>query len=138
LPFVVVVQATEEETMRYMLLMCAEESAEEQDEAPAQENPGAALDEPCWAPWARLVQGRGVVLRDGAKLQPTSAATTVRVKGGEAIVCDGPFAETKEQIVGYNVIECADLDAAIETAAAHPVAAHGGTIEVRPIMEEDG
>ena len=123
--------------MRYMLLVCADESAAERDEAPEQEAHDESPGVPCWAPWAELVQSRGVVLGDGARLHPTSAATTVRVNGGEVLVSDGPFAETKEQIVGYDVIECADLDAAIETAAAHPVAVRGGSIEVRPILEED-
>ena len=65
-----------------------------------------------------------------ARLMPTTTATTLR-KGKESIVLDGPFAETKEAIVGYDVIECADLDEAITVAAKHPVAEFG-MIEVRP------
>jgi hypothetical protein len=56
----------------------------------------------------------------------------VRVRDGEALVSDGPFAETKEQILGYDLIECGDLDQAIEVAVKHPVARFG-TIEVRPL-----
>ena len=58
-------------------------------------------------------------------------ATTVRIRGGEVLVTDGPFAETKEQIGGFDVIECADLDEAIEVASKHPVATYG-SVDVRP------
>jgi hypothetical protein len=66
-------------------------------------------------------------------LQPTSAATTVRVRDDETLTTDGPFAETKEQLGGYYVIEVDSLDEAIEWAAKIP-AARGGSIEVRPVM----
>ncbi len=68
---------------------------------------------------------------EGNELAPTSAATTVRVRGGELLVSDGPFTETKEVIVGYDILECADLDEAIEIARAHPMA-FGGRLELRP------
>ena len=68
---------------------------------------------------------------EGNILAPTSAATTVRVRGGELLVSDGPFAETKEVIVGFDLLECADLDEAIAVAAAHPMA-HHGRLELRP------
>jgi hypothetical protein len=74
------------------------------------------------------------VLADGAQLQPASTATTVSVRDGDVLLSDGPFAETKEQIVGYNVIEAADLDEAIVAASRHPVAVAGGLVEVRPIL----
>ena len=79
------------------------------------------------------------VLVGGASLQPTATATTVRVKGGKPTTTDGPFAETKEQLGGYYLLECKDLDEAIEWAAKIPGAKYG-SIEVRPIMEfnEDG
>ena len=57
----------------------------------------------------------------GNRLQSISDATTVQVRGGELLISDGPFAETKEQIAGYHLIECADLDEAIEVAIKHPV-----------------
>jgi hypothetical protein len=91
-------------------------------------------DEPCWVPWAREMEARGVILHDGAQLQPVSTATTVRTNGDEILVADGPFAETKEVILGYDVIECADLDEAIFAASRHPVAREGGVVEVRPIL----
>jgi hypothetical protein len=63
-----------------------------------------------------------------------SDATTVRVRDAEVLLSDGPFAESKEQIAGFDIIECADLDEAIEVAAKHPVAAFG-SIEVRPFWQ---
>jgi hypothetical protein len=123
--------------MRYMLLMCGE--VEASDEAAAEPEVVTAAvasepEEPCCMPWAREMGARGVILHDGAQLQPVSTATTVRTNGDEALVADGPFAETKEVILGYNVIECADLDEAIFAASRHPVARNGGVVEVRPIL----
>ena len=71
---------------------------------------------------------------DGHELAPTAAATTVRVRNGELLLSDGPFAETKEVIVGYDLLECADLDEAIEVARTHPMA-RGGRIEIRPFAD---
>ena len=68
----------------------------------------------------------------GNRLQPTSTATTVRAPNGKSSVLDGPYAETKEQLGGYYLIEAADLDAALGWAARCPAAAHGA-VEVRPI-----
>lgn len=73
------------------------------------------------------------VLRGGEGLHPTTAATTVRVRNGKTVTTDGPFAETKEQLGGYYVLECRNLDEAIEWAAKIPDA-RGGSIEIRPIM----
>jgi hypothetical protein len=113
--------------MRYMLLVCGQEEPDD----PAAQHPE---DEPCWAPWARELQARGVLLVEGSQLQPVSMATTVRNSGDEVLVSDGPFAETKEQILGYDVIECADLDEAIYAASRHPATLKGGVVEVRPIL----
>jgi hypothetical protein len=85
------------------------------------------------AAWVDEMVGRGVEL-DGARLESVSDATTVRVREGRVEVTDGPFAETKEQIAGYDVIDCADLDAAIAVASAHPTL-HVGAIEVRAFDE---
>jgi hypothetical protein len=76
----------------------------------------------------RIVAGEG--------LQPTSTATTVRVRDGDRSVTDGPFAETKEQLGGFYVLECKDLDDAIEWAAKIPGAQHG-SVEIRPVMVFD-
>jgi hypothetical protein len=70
-----------------------------------------------------------------ARLRPSSNATTVRVREGELLVSDGPFAETKEQMGGFDIIECASVDEAVEIAARHPAAA-SGAIEVRPLWQE--
>jgi hypothetical protein len=70
---------------------------------------------------------------DGAPLQPTSTATSVRVRNAEQLVTDGPFAETKEQLGGFYLVEAENVDAAIEIAARIPGARYG-TIEVRPVM----
>jgi hypothetical protein len=70
----------------------------------------------------------------GEALQPSSTATTVRVRDGRTLTTDGPFAETKEQLGGYYVVDCKDLDEAIEVAARIP-GASSGSIEVRPVME---
>ena len=83
--------------------------------------------------WIEEMAGRGVLV-DGAPLRPTADATSVRMRDGEVVVVDGPFAETKEQIAGYDLIDCADLDEALEIAAKHPTVRHG-TIEVRPLWE---
>src|SRR5687767_15149580 len=74
--------------------------------------------------WVADNDARGRRL-DGDALAPTSAATTIRVRDGELLVSDGPFTETKEVIVGYDILECADLDEAIEVARAHPMARLG-------------
>ena len=79
------------------------------------------------------MEGRGVV-RGGAGLRPPREATTVRVRDDEMLLTDGPFAETKEQIGGFVLIECADLDEAIEIAGKHPAASYG-TIEIRPVID---
>jgi hypothetical protein len=71
----------------------------------------------------------------GLRMQPPETATTVRVKDGETLSTDGPFAETKEALGGYLFFEAEDIDAAIELAARIPAASRGGAIEVRPIME---
>jgi hypothetical protein len=70
---------------------------------------------------------------DGFELQPSSTATTVRIRDGKRLVTDGPFAETREQLGGYFLVEAADLDAAIDIASRIPSAAMG-TIEIRPVV----
>jgi hypothetical protein len=77
--------------------------------------------------------GKAGALLGGEGLEPTAAATTVRVRDGERMLTDGPYAETKEQLGGYYLLECADLDAALSWAAKIPEAA-SGAVEVRPIM----
>jgi hypothetical protein len=112
--------------MKYMLIHCIDEAAERSGD-PEPRVPGA----PAIESWIIQMEGRGVLLH-GDRLRYVSDATTVRVRDRELLVSDGPFAETKEQIAGYDVIDCADLDEAIEVASKHPTAWYG-TIEVRPI-----
>jgi hypothetical protein len=112
--------------MKYLLLICLDESIE----MSPQERAGMG---PATEAWVTEMDGRGVRLQ-GQQLRPVSDATTVRMRG-EVLVADGPFAETKEQIAGFDVIECADLDEAIEVASKHPVARFG-SIEVRPFWTD--
>lgn len=74
------------------------------------------------------------VLKESKGLRPTSSATTVRVNGGNPQVLDGPYADSKEQLGGFHIIDVADLDAAISWAARSPTALHG-VVEVRPLWE---
>jgi hypothetical protein len=74
------------------------------------------------------------VLKDSKGLQPTSSATTVRIRNDKTQVLDGPYADSKEQLGGFHIIEVPDLDAAISWAARSPTALHG-VVEVRPVME---
>lgn len=76
------------------------------------------------------------VLAGGEALMPTTMATTVRVQNGKTLSTDGPFAETKEQLGGFYLVDCKDLDEAIAYAAKIPAATHG-SVEVRPVMEFD-
>jgi hypothetical protein len=76
-------------------------------------------------------------LLGGNGLQPTSTATTVRLVDDERVLTDGPFAETKEQLGGYYLLDCTDLDEALEWAAKIPSLTRGGSVEVRPVMTYD-
>lgn len=83
-------------------------------------------------------EAAAAVLRGGAALYPTSTSTTVRVRGGKAgevVTTDGPYAETKEALTGFYLVEAADLDAAIALAAQIPAAWTGGAVEVRPVLQ---
>jgi hypothetical protein len=84
--------------------------------------------------FADTMRARGVLHDAGLRLRPTMTATTVRVRGGDVVIADGPFAETKEQIGGFFVVDCQDLDEAIEVASQIPGARYG-SIEVRPVWE---
>ena len=120
--------------MKYMLLMLGEANDDTQETAElSAETPPVGPDEPCWLPWHREMTARGVGLVTGAQLQPASTATTIAVSDGEVLLSDGPFAETKEQIIGFDIIDVADLDEAVYAASRHPVAAEGGRIEIRPL-----
>jgi hypothetical protein len=113
--------------MRYMLLICGDESV-----VPTNEESEAM--QTSTISWVEEMDGRGVRLQ-GSRLRPVSEATTVRVRDEQVMVSDGPFAETKEQMGGYDLIECKDLDEAIEVASKHPVARFG-SVEIRPFWGE--
>jgi hypothetical protein len=113
--------------VKYMMLVCVAQPVELSPEESAQIGPAADA-------WVEEMGRRGIRV-DGHELAPVSDATTVRIRDGELLISDGPFAETKEQIAGYDIIDCTDLDEAIEVAAKHPVARFG-TLEVRPFWTE--
>lgn len=115
--------------MKYLLTLWGDESAWA-DWSPEQFSADMALYEA----FDRDAREAGVLL-GGEALQPTATATTVRVKAGEHHVTDGPFAETKEQLGGYYLLDCRDLDEAIAWAKRIP-AGMDGSIEIRPIMED--
>jgi len=114
--------------MRYLLMICTDES----DQAALSPEEGGAI----LAEYAKFGEemGRRGVLQGGERLRPVSDATTVKVRDGEVLISDGPFAETKEQVGGYYVVDCKDLDEATEIASKIP-GARLGSIEVRPIWE---
>ena len=114
--------------MRYALLICTDEAGET-----ALSPDEAASSHAEYMAFGETMGARGV-LTGGERLRPTTDATTVRVRDGEVLTSDGPFAETKEQIGGFYLIDCRDLDEAIEVASKIPGARHG-SIEVRPIWE---
>jgi len=114
--------------MRYALLICTDETAEA---ARSPEEAAASLAE--YGTWMEAATKRGV-LQGGERLRPTSDATTVRLVDHKVVTSDGPFAETKEQMGGFFLVDCKDLDDAIELASKIP-AAKNGVIEVRPIWE---
>ncbi|MCI0415732.1 YciI family protein [bacterium] len=114
--------------MQYMLMCCFDEKRWE-------EMPEAQRD--------RIMEDYGEFVQDikksghflaGGKLQSTLAATTVREKNGKRVTTDGPFAETKEQLGGYFLIECSDIDEALSIAGRIPTLPAGGLIEVRPVV----
>jgi hypothetical protein len=113
--------------MRYLLLIYTPEPTEQRPE----DAMGAEID--AYNAFGQWLTERDM-LRAGEALHPTSAATTVRVRDGKTITTDGPFAETKEALGGFYLIEAANLDDAIEAAARIP-GARQGSIEVRPIWE---
>jgi hypothetical protein len=112
--------------MKYLMLVCWD--AERMD-AQTEPDPTDTSNEESF-PWLDDVQARGIWIT-GDQLAPPRRARSVRVREGKAIVTDGPFAETKEALGGFDIIECGSLEEAVELACAHPVA-QTGTIEVRP------
>ena len=115
--------------MRYMLLIYTKET----ESSPEEMRQAAAAHGEIMAETAR----RGI-LRGAEPLEPSGTATTVRMQNGKAVMTDGPFAETKEQLAGYYILNCKDLDEAIEWAKKIPTGCQGaeGCIEIRPLLEK--
>jgi hypothetical protein len=117
--------------MRYMFLIYSRETDTAEMTAVEREQLMAAH-------WSVMDDARAKGVFHGAEpLHPTATAMTVRANGGKPLVLDGPFAETKEQLAGYYILDCKDLDEAIAWAARIPTACKGGEgcLEIRPIME---
>ena len=113
---------------QYMLLIYDDPAA-----GPAEGSPEAQAEFGRWMAYSQEMTEAGA-MQGGDALQPIATATTVRVRGGERIVSDGPFAETKELLGGYYIVEAADLDAALDWAAKAPHIEHG-SVEVRPVID---
>jgi hypothetical protein len=114
--------------MRYMLLIYQKEQ-----EGP---RPPEEAQKAMEAHWAVMEETKKLGIFRGAEpLQPTSTATTLRMQEGKVVTLDGPFAETKEQLAGYYILDCKDLDEAIGWASKLPLACTGGQgcIEIRPL-----
>jgi hypothetical protein len=110
--------------MQYLLLLTYAPVSLADAEAPRPEE---------WSAYTLALQEAGIMV-SGAGLQGVDVATTVRVRAGERLLTDGPFADTKELIGGFATVECADLDEALDVASAHPAARYG-SIEIRPLRE---
>lgn len=115
--------------MEYLALIHADESVWERMPEAERE---AAYEQ--YTEFSRAAQAAGVLV-DGNELAPTRSATTVRVRDGEPLVSDGPYAEVKEALGGYFVLECPSFDDALDWAARIPAAGHGA-VEVRPVHVE--
>jgi hypothetical protein len=114
----------EEVTMKYMTLIYGDAAAWEALSEEEQRQVGERY----------MALSREPVVTSGSELEDSDTATTVRVRNGETLTTDGPFAETKEQLGGYYLLDCGSLDEAIEFAARIP-AAERGAVEVRPLVE---
>jgi len=111
--------------VKYALLICDDEQV-----SPSNEELAA---DPVHQAWQADLDRRGAEVT-GMRLRPIVDSTAVRVRDGETLVSDGPFAETKDFVGGVVAVECADLDEAIAIAAGHPWA-HRGSVEIRPVWE---
>jgi hypothetical protein len=112
--------------MKYLFLIYGNEAAA------AAANPTDNVM-PAYAAYSEAMQKAGIIV-GGERLRPTSSATTVRIREGKTQVLDGPYADTKEQLGGYYMVDLPDMDAALAWAARCPGANHG-TLEVRPVWE---
>lgn len=109
--------------MKYMLLIYSDEATAEDSLENMQR----------WFKYT-VDLGKAGVMQGGEALQPVATATTVRANGGDTVTTDGPFAETKEQLGGFYLLDCKDLDEAIKWAGEMPIHPRG-CVEIRPVME---
>jgi hypothetical protein len=114
--------------MKYLLFVCWDT---ERMNAQTEPDPGDTPDEEEGFLWVDELQAKGIWLT-GDQLAPPRRGRSVRVRDGKRMVTDGPFAETKEAVGGFDLLECSSLEEAVEIAASHPMA-EAGTIEVRPL-----
>jgi len=129
--FVVLSKTTKEDDMQYMLLIYGNQASWDDR---SDEERGQMMR--AYGTFTQELRDSGAMIA-GDALEPTQTATTVRVQNDETLTTDGPFAETKEQLGGYYLIEADSLDEAIEWAAKIPGARHG-SVEVRPVMVFEG
>jgi hypothetical protein len=125
--------------MKYLLLMYADETvvsnySQEDFQAVASMQTGLAGLAKTWAEFTQEISESGVLISNSG-LAPVANATTVRVRKGKTLITDGPFAETHEQLGGYFLVECKDLDEAISWAKKIPTAKYG-SIEIRPLWSQ--
>jgi hypothetical protein len=109
--------------MKYLLLICGDEQML---------NNGSRMEK--WADYTNDLVSAGKI-RGGERLRPAASATTLRLNNGSRLLSDGPYAETKEQLGGFYMIEAKDLDEAVELASKMPHLADGGSVEIRPIWD---
>ena len=125
--------------MKYLLLMYADETivskySQEDFQAVASMQPGLSGLAKTWADFVQEISASGVLISNSG-LAPVANATTVRVRKDKTLITDGPFAETHEQLGGYFLVECKDLDEAIRWAKKIPTAKYG-SIEIRPLWSQ--
>src|SRR5687767_7608275 len=113
--------------MQYLFMCCFDEKAWER--IPETQRDGIMQE---YGAWVQSAARSGHYV-SGAKLKGIASSTTLRANDGKPVITDGPFAETREQLGGYHVLECKDLDEALALAGRIPTLAAGGTIEVRPL-----
>src|SRR2546423_14699605 len=113
--------------MKYLMLVCVDPDLSDQDKQ--------AEGVPDVEEWVDETDSKGIRLI-GDRVRPESDATTVRVRGGQVLLTDGPYVETKDLIAGFDVLVCADLDEAVAVASRHPIAWHGGS-ELRAVCADD-
>jgi hypothetical protein len=109
--------------VKYLLLICGAENRLNDDQRMQ-----------AWAAYNTELVASGKI-RGGERLRPAASATTLRLNGGEQLLSDGPFAETKEQLGGFYMVEAGNLDEAVEWAGKMPHLQDGGSVEIRPIWE---